>query len=64
MIGEIHSRRVNIHPFVDGNGRSARLLIELGGVDHDIYCNGRCRFILVVKEDEQGRDMRRQMLTS
>jgi type III restriction enzyme len=24
--------------------------------------NGRCRFIIVVKEDEQGRDMRSQML--
>jgi hypothetical protein len=24
--------------------------------------NGRCRFIMVVKEDDQGRDMRGQML--
>ena len=59
--GEAHHRLVSIHPFVDGNGRTARLLMNLILLQHGfppavIRMADRARYIASLEQAERDGD--------
>ena len=61
---EVHDRFVNIHPYVDGNGRTARLLMNLvlmrsGYVPALIRIENRAEYILGLEEAQESGNKKR-----